>query len=328
MLTDVWSSNSENTWGSHCLNFKNKYAFNYPRIRATQGCNTVNNENIRDYAFSVTNSNTSQNISYRYQIYRDSLVPQTNPRFGVYDETDVLVFSSTMDSVLLPNQIDTFPPSLYVHNSGQFINQRIFVVVIVTGVENSVIQTCFQAGCAILPVTLKVFNANLINKDVILSWETADEINNKGFEIQRRLSGSNAYENIGFVEAKATPGLGASYSFSDPARNKGTISYRLAQVDHDGKKTFSDIRIVNTGSGKSQMIIYPNPSNGLARISLPIQSGKTDISLEDFTGKAIQRWNDYSANTLQINNVRPGIYLVRVRFQETGEQLIDRLIVQ
>ncbi|MFN9709920.1 MAG: T9SS type A sorting domain-containing protein [Bacteroidota bacterium] len=328
MLTDIWSSQATG-WGPHCVNCNNKYAFNYPTIFGTQGCNTVDNQNIRDYAFSVTNNNTNQTISYRYSIYRDSLVPQTDPNFGVYDPSDILILSSTIDSVLAPGTKDTFPPSLYINNTGQFINQKIFVVVTVNGVGNSVIETCAQTACAPLPVTLKQFNARLKNSEVLLNWETADELNNQGFEIQRRLSGSNSYEKIGFVEAKAIAGLGASYSFADGnARNRGSVAYRLAQVDFDGKKTYSDIRLVNTGSGKSQMIVYPNPSKGSARVSLPVQSGKADISLEDFSGKTIQRWNGYNSNTLQLDQIRPGIYLIRVRLQETGEQMIERLIVQ
>jgi hypothetical protein len=164
---------------------------------------------------------------------------------------------------------------------------------------------------------------------VVLTWETADEINNKGFEIQRRLNGAAAYERIGFVDAKAEIGLGASYTFIDQtARNKGSVAYRLAQTDLDGKISLSDIRIVNTGAGNSQIVVYPNPSKGLVKISLPVQSGKADISLEDFSGKTIQRWNGYSANLLQVDQLRPGIYLIRVRLQETGEQMIERLIVQ
>ncbi len=112
------------------------------------------------------------------------------------------------------------------------------------------------------------------------------------------------------------------------ARNKGSVSYRLAQTDIDGKISLSEIRIVNTGAGNSQIAVYPNPSKGTVRVSLPTQVSKADISLEDFSGKTIQRWNAYSANTLQIDQIRPGIYLIRVRLQETGEQMIERLIVQ
>jgi hypothetical protein len=184
-------------------------------------------------------------------------------------------------------------------------------------------------ACGVLPIVLKNFNAKLNNNAVALTWETADEINNKGFEIQRRLNGEATYQKIAFVDAKATQGLGASYSFTDVnARNKGSVSYRLAQTDIDGKISLSEIRIVNTGAGNSQIAVYPNPSKGTVRVSLPTQVSKADISLEDFSGKTIQRWNAYSANTLQIDQIRPGIYLIRVRLQETGEQMIERLIVQ
>jgi hypothetical protein len=183
--------------------------------------------------------------------------------------------------------------------------------------------------CGALPVTLVAFDARKTQDKVLLTWQTSLELDNDGFEIQRRFNGEATYQKIAFVEAKATQGTGASYSFTDAnVRNKGSVSYRLAQTDLDGKISLSDIRVVNTGSGKSQMVVYPNPSKGSARVSLPVQSGKADITLEDFSGKTIQRWAGYSSNTLQLDQLRPGIYLIRVRVQETGEQLIDRLIVQ
>lgn len=180
-----------------------------------------------------------------------------------------------------------------------------------------------------LPVSIISFNARLKNYEVALSWETADEINSKGFEIQRRVNGAASYERIGFVGSKAQAGMGASYSFTDVnARNRGSVSYRLAQTDLDGKISLSEIRVVNTGSGQSQVIVYPNPSKGLVKVSLPTQISKADISLEDFSGKTIQRWNGYNASALQIDQLRPGIYLIRVRLQDTGEQMTERLIVQ
>jgi hypothetical protein len=326
MLTDIWSSQSTG-WGPSCVNCNNIYAFNYPKLFGIQGCNIGANPS-RNYYFTVENSNTNQTITYEYRIYRDSLVPQTDPNFGIFDATDIRI-DSGFNRTLLPAQKDSFQYNSYPENAGQFINQKLFIVVNVNGVGNSVVESCAQPSCTgTLPVTLTKFDAKLSNNNVILIWETSNEINNKGFEIQRRLSGANAYENIGFVKANAAEGLGDSYSFTDPASGKGSIAYRLGQVDHDGKKTYSDIRVVNTGSGKSQMIVYPNPSRGSARVSLPVQTGKADISLEDFSGKTIQRWAGYSSNTLQLDQLRPGIYLIRVRVQETGEQMIDRLIVQ
>ena len=328
--TDVWSSQASvnSTWRPHCVICNNTYSFNYPKVSGIQGCQLVNGQNERDYSFKVVNSNTDQTIQYTYKIFRDAQLPG-QPGFNEYDDMDVLVANETSPTTLAAGDSTIYPAVSYPGNSGTTLNSKLFIVVNVVGLSNSVVSTCSQTGCAILPVSLKHFNASAKNNAVVLSWETADEINNKGFEIQRRLNGAATYERIGFVDAKAEIGLGASYTFVDQAaRNKGSVAYRLAQTDLDGKISLSDIRIVNTGAGNSQILVYPNPSKGLVKISLPVQSGKADVSLEDFSGKTIQRWNAYSTNTLQIDQIRPGIYLIRVRLQETGEQMIERLIVQ
>jgi len=271
---------------------------------------------------------SSAPISGSYEVYIDA---NNN---GLIDAGETSITSSTpFSTAMIPNTtLNRFLSTNNIYGSATngdpntAYNLAVNVVPTTAGVAPSVGR--LANTCGTLPVVLKNFNAKLNNNAVALTWETADEINNKGFEIQRRLNGAASYERIGFVDSKASSGLGASYSFTDAIRAKGSVSYRLAQTDFDGKISLSEIRVVNTGAGKSQMVVYPNPSKGSVNVSLPVQAGKADITLEDFSGKTIQRWNAYSANTLQINQIRPGIYLIRVRLSDTGEQIIDRLIVQ
>ena len=53
-----------------------------------------------------------------------------------------------------------------------------------------------------------------------------------------------------------------------------------------------------------------------------------DVSLDDYTGKSIQRWSGISARNLQLNNLKPGVYMLRINFRETGDNIIERIIVQ
>ncbi|MBP9084195.1 MAG: T9SS C-terminal target domain-containing protein, partial [Bacteroidia bacterium] len=68
---------------------------------------------------------------------------------------------------------------------------------------------------AIIPVELVSFNALLSGNNVVLSWKTASELNNSGFEIQRKTENSN-WNKIGFVQGAGTSTESRSYSFSDP----------------------------------------------------------------------------------------------------------------
>lgn len=86
-----------------------------------------------------------------------------------------------------------------------------------------------------LPVDLVRFGARVDGEAALLSWNTASESNNAGFEVQRSADG-RSYAKIGWVEGKGE--AGASYSFRD-AGFSGKAYYRLRQVDRDGKATES-----------------------------------------------------------------------------------------
>ncbi|NCU05332.1 MAG: T9SS type A sorting domain-containing protein [Chitinophagaceae bacterium] len=185
--------------------------------------------------------------------------------------------------------------------------------------------------CSTLPVSLKNFSATQRNSKAVLTWETEIETNNAGFEIQRRLAGKSQYETLAFVDSKAPGGNGNNYSygFNDGTTlPKGVTYYRLRQVDLDGKSTYSEIKSVRTGNGNLTISIYPNPSRGTVNVAIPESSSKMDVSLDDYTGKSIQRWSGISARNLQLNNLKPGVYMLRINFRETGDNIIERIIVQ
>jgi hypothetical protein len=53
-----------------------------------------------------------------------------------------------------------------------------------------------------------------------------------------------------------------------------------------------------------------------------------DVTLSDYTGKSIQQWSGVNVRNLQINNMKPGIYMLRINLRETGEIITERIVVQ
>jgi hypothetical protein len=206
------------------------------------------------------------------------------------------------------------------------------VIVSTTGYLGAGAGGTLSNNCGTLPVSLKSFNATQRSNKAYLTWETDLESNNDGFEIERRSAGNSQYQKIGFVDSKAPGGNGNAYSYSfddNQSLTKGVTYYRLRQVDLDGRATYSEVKAVRTGNGGLLTIsIYPNPSRGVANVTIPESAGKMDVSLDDYTGKSIQRWNGISVRNLQLNNMRPGIYMLRINFRETGETVTERIIVQ
>lgn len=108
------------------------------------------------------------------------------------------------------------------------------------------------------PVTLLYFRADAANKYSRLVWETATEINNKGFEIQRSFNGAADWETIGFVNG-TNRANGSRYGFNDLAPFNGINTYRIRQVDFDGRSALSNVEAVNFANDAAIVSVYPNP---------------------------------------------------------------------
>ena len=72
-----------------------------------------------------------------------------------------------------------------------------------------------------VPVELVSFTASVNDNDVTLSWETATETNNSGFQVERKSNGE--YEAIGFVPGFGTTTEPRSYSFTDAGDRKSVV---------------------------------------------------------------------------------------------------------
>ncbi|TPG72469.1 hypothetical protein EAH73_04390, partial [Hymenobacter nivis] len=114
----------------------------------------------------------------------------------------------------------------------------------IEGVTNDGVNTLlgvFTLGDATnpLPVTLTSFAAVAQGPDALLSWTTAQELNNAGFEVQVSTDGT-AFAKLGFVAAASPNSSEArAYQFRDATAGKqGTRFYRLRQLDTDGKESF------------------------------------------------------------------------------------------
>jgi hypothetical protein len=213
---------------------------------------------------------------------------------------------------------------------GPWAYYGIYVVATVAGFSNDIESQLVQQGCATLPIKLRSFDANRNKSNVDLKWVTEIEDNNKGFYVERMLS-NGGWEQITFVASQASNGNSNSpltYVLSDFNNTKGISEYRLRQVDIDGKETYSMIRSVRGEGQKSNTIIYPNPS-GDGKVNIVFEGTNTirDVSLMDVSGKTLKQWKGVTNNNIHIDNLNAGFYTVRIVNTETGEQLVEKFIV-
>jgi hypothetical protein len=122
-----------------------------------------------------------------------------------------------------------------------------------------------------VPVELTSFTAYASGKNVLLEWTTATELNNSGFEVQRRMIDSE-YEAVGFVAGSGSTSEQRDYLFSDVNVPDGKYFYRLKQIDFNGVFDYSnEIEVeVNAPVEFSLDQNYPNPFNPSTTINYSI----------------------------------------------------------
>jgi hypothetical protein len=105
-----------------------------------------------------------------------------------------------------------------------------------------------------LPVEFLFFTASLNNqKQVVLNWATASELNNDFFTIERSVDGLT-WEVVDLVNGSGTTSLRNDYSTIDPRPYSGLSYYRLKQTDFDGAFEYADIVSVFNGNEAVQLI--------------------------------------------------------------------------
>ena len=109
-----------------------------------------------------------------------------------------------------------------------------------------------------LPVELVDFTVSIKNKYPELRWSTANEINNKGFEIESSEDGQ-AFKTIAFVEGQGDSEGRIDYQYIDPAIPQKTTYYRLKQVDFDHQFAYSEIISLFIENAKKPALLFPNP---------------------------------------------------------------------
>ncbi|HMN26226.1 MAG TPA: T9SS type A sorting domain-containing protein [Ignavibacteriaceae bacterium] len=193
-----------------------------------------------------------------------------------------------------------------------------------------------------IPVELTSFTANTVSNTVELKWITATELNNRGFEIQRKLNASE-FESIGFINGNGTTTEESNYSFTDYNLSEGLYSYRLKQIDFDGTFEFSnEINIeINSPENFSLAQNYPNPFNPSTTIkySIPnvISTGGKNLNVIlkvfDVLGVEIATLvnEEKSAGNYEVNfnatSLSSGVYLYKIQagsFVQTKKMLLIR----
>lgn len=165
-------------------------------------------------------------------------------------------------------------------------------------------------GALVLPVTLTTFSLEQVNNSVHLHWQTASEINNDQFIIERSTRPhEDHWELIGSVDGLGNSNQITDYYYSDPLPYVGQSYYRLKQVDFEGKYYYSTIESTYIPPIKNP---FPNPSYSSVSISFNEQlKAPISLTLYDINAKRyrVQVNRDHAMLILDLQTLPDGNYV-------------------
>lgn len=161
---------------------------------------------------------------------------------------------------------------------------------------------------ASLPVQLSAFSVNSDRKVVNVNWSTAQEINNKQFEVERSKDLID-WISVGYVEGRGTTKIAQNYEFTDRSPDKGINYYRLKQTDTDGTFTYTRVKSAVIELNPD-LALMPNPATEYLRIGGIAEP--CNVEILDARGQIVLERRITSSTDLGLNKLVKGVYFVRI----------------
>ena len=309
---DLWQSQSSNAQNVHCYSRGLNFFANDPRLTAFLIC-----EVPRQYRFQVKTIDPA-GLTINYKVFIDN-------GDGIFNATTDNIQIGSGSNIALDNT-NSFTYNSPLMGYLPYSNQkpeadRALWLVVSSPTRDNESYARIENLCAPLPITLGSFEAKKVGDKAELIWTTLSESDNKGFEIERNSSDDpQQFRSIAFVGTQAVNGNSASeitYRFLDPLPVKDVALYRLKQIDHSGKFSYSAIRRVNGNSMLNE--IYPNPAHDMINLVFSQRNRSYQIEWINNQGQRLGQWTSRDRLVLPTINFSNGVHRIRVRDLETGQ---------
>ena len=196
----------------------------------------------------------------------------------------------------------------------------------------------------LLPVELTSFDYVLNDNDVILHWTTASELNNYGFEVERKTvnenekQGSRDWKKIGFVKGNGNSSNPHHYSFTDNTlQNQGTCSYRLKQIDNDGTFKYSNTLSVMVNLPNNYFLAqnFPNPFNPTTKIEFGLKNdGYVKLIVYNLLGEKVKELVNGPLNAgyhkvlFDAGSLASGVYIYRLDVKDKFSSVNKMVLIK
>ncbi|MDP4115647.1 MAG: endonuclease [Bacteroidota bacterium] len=179
---------------------------------------------------------------------------------------------------------------------------------------------------SVVPVELTSFTASQDKGSINLQWQTATELNNNGFYIEKgsekNANGEIIFNRIGFVKGNGSSTVNHSYSFTDKLTGMGKYYYRLKQIDNNGTFKYSPTVEINYKQLLKGYYLdqnYPNPFNPTTNINFTLANNEfVTLKIYDLLGREVKTLingvttaGDHSVQ-LNGNDMVSGVYIYKI----------------
>ncbi len=193
-----------------------------------------------------------------------------------------------------------------------------YMIVVASEVEGS-FRLFSDVGTSSLPVEMISYEVVKEKNDVSIEWTTAQEVNNKGFELYRAF-GNQDFEMIAQIDPKGDYSSVNEYNFVDQNINSnGDVFYFIRQVDLDGNYTDYDVKSVRFENQKT-ISAFPNPATN----RLYIDSGndeKATVTIYNSVGSSVYQRQMLLPMDLDVSNIPMGVYTMVIESESKVETI-------
>ncbi len=238
--------------------------------------------------------------------------------YTLYVSTDGVNFNIIQSRMTRTDTVFTGAPNTYYY----------FFVLATDSVGNTEtlrpgeVRSTYITGTVALPVTWLYFRGNNRDRDNVLEWATANELDSKEYQLERSLTGLNDFQRIATIPAANTTSSTSRYQYVDQnidRLNSAVMFYRLKQVDNDARFRYSNVvRLSYREDEKQKSIVYPNPTNGMVTVTIGDQQLLgTVANLYDQGGRLLQQVKiSATSQTLDLSQYVNGMYYLQLKNKE------------
>ncbi|HSU50060.1 MAG TPA: DNRLRE domain-containing protein [Segetibacter sp.] len=173
-----------------------------------------------------------------------------------------------------------------------------------------------------LPITLKGFSGSLNKQSALLKWSTATELDNEYFEIEHSVNGKD-FLSIAKVKANGSGTTERSYTYVDENISIGKHFYRIADVDKNGNKRYSQVITLSAGM-TSVLQLYPNPAVSFISVAASSLLEGNEFTISSAIGQRMLK-GVISKQQIDVQNLAPGNYFFSIKTKD-GELIKSQFV--